>query len=368
MGSSGVIRVLFAGGGTGGHLYPAIALAQEFEKRMKTEIMFIGTSYGIESKVLPQTSYIFKKIWMRGLQRKISFSNLMFPLRLLVSLLQCAFYLLRFRPHVVVGTGGYVSGPALMMGLAFGIPTVIQEQNSYPGLVNRVLGNRVNQVHLTYEASESHFKKQKNVFVSGNPSRGEISKLDKTAALKKFQLNMNKTTLLIFGGSQGAYAINRQVLESLESLMKLKDLQILWASGAKDLSDIKTRCEKFQERVRALAFIEDMGAAYAAADLVLCRAGASALAEIAICGLPAILIPYPYAAAGHQEFNARTMEQVGAAIMILEKNLNAETLTQTVAELLDDPQKRTAMSAAALKLARPHAARDIMDKIATLIQ
>ncbi|MFQ5770068.1 MAG: glycosyltransferase, partial [bacterium] len=282
MAAAGTIKVLIAGGGTGGHLYPGIALAQEFQKRRQTKIMFLGTSHGIEQKVVPQTPYEFKKIWMRGLQRKMAFSNVIFPIRLFVSLAQCAYLILRFKPDVIIGTGGYVSGPALMMGLAFAIPTVIQEQNSFPGLVNRLLGNWVKQVHLTYEASLTYFKRQEDIFISGNPVRGEVNKMDKNLALQKLHLHADKTTLFIFGGSQGAHAINQQVLHSLPALLQLTDLQILWATGAADFELVQSSCQSIKDRVKIYAYIEDMASAYAAADMVLCRAGASTLSEIAL--------------------------------------------------------------------------------------
>ncbi len=361
------IKVILAGGGTGGHLYPGIALAQEFQKRSITKIMFIGTSYGIENKVLPETSYQFKKIWMRGLQRKMSLTNILFPIRLLVSLFQCTGLILSFRPDVIIGTGGYVSGPALIMGIVLGIPTVIQEQNSFPGLVNRLLGARVKQVHLSYEASLPFFKKQPNVFVSGNPVRGEFNKIEKLAALQKFNLSTGKTTLFIFGGSQGAHAINQAILQSMNRLLEISDLQILWATGPADYQMVESSCQANRERIIILPYIEDMASAYATSDIVLSRAGASTLSEIAICGIPAILVPYPYSAAGHQEFNAKTMEKAGAARLIFEYNLKDDILVQTISELINHSEKREAMSQAARELAKPNATVDIVDKIELLM-
>lgn len=361
------LRIVIAGGGTGGHLYPGIALAQEFETKWQAKIMFIGTSYGIENKVLPAYPYKFKKIWMRGLHRKLSVANLLFPVRLLVSIAQCALIFTIFRPNVIIGTGGYVSGPALMAGLLFGVPTIIQEQNSYPGLVNRLLGRRVKQVHVTFDDSLPYFRGQKDIHLSGNPVRGAFATVQKQAGLKKFGLRENRTTLFVFGGSQGAQAINSAVLENLERLLAHEDLQVLWATGESDFEHIKTRCEMLGDRVRVLPFIDDMASAYAAADLVLCRAGASTLSEIAVCGLPAILIPYPFAAAGHQEFNARSIEKAGAAAVLLEKNLTGENLVAAISELLEDAQKRHSMAAAALVIARPKATQEIAAKIVGII-
>ncbi|NIR49465.1 undecaprenyldiphospho-muramoylpentapeptide beta-N-acetylglucosaminyltransferase [candidate division KSB1 bacterium] len=361
------IKIIIAGGGTGGHLYPGIALAQEFQKRRKAEIMFIGTAYGIESRVLPKLPYGFKKIWMRGLQRKLSIGNMLFPLRLMVSIFQCAYLILTFRPNVVIGTGGYVSGPALMTAIVLGVPTVIQEQNSYPGLVNRLLGNRVKQMHLTYEETLKYFKKQANIYVSGNPVRSALGGQDKQMAMKKFNLQENKTTLFIFGGSQGARAINQKVMSCVDRLMSLNDLQILWATGSYDFDVIESECRRYAEDISIQPFIEDMPSAYAAADFVLCRAGASTLSEITACGLPAILVPYPYSTAGHQEFNARTLEKAGAAFVILEQSLVESVLIEAISELLTNPEKRKAMSQAACKLSKPKAAAEIVGKIETLL-
>jgi UDP-N-acetylglucosamine--N-acetylmuramyl-(pentapeptide) pyrophosphoryl-undecaprenol N-acetylglucosamine transferase len=360
--------VLIAGGGTGGHLYPAIALAQEFERRGRpAEIMFIGTSYGIENKVLPKMNYRFKKIWMRGLQRRLSPGNFLFPLRLLASVFQCAATIVSFRPQVVIGAGGYVSAPALMAALIFGVPTVIQEQNSYPGLVNRFLGKWVKQVHVTYEASLPYFKNP-NTFVSGNPVRGEFNKISRGAAAKKFHLDENKITLLIFGGSQGARAINERVLNGVQRLLQISNLQILWATGPNEYETIMEKCKGIDGRAVILPYIDDMAAAYAIADIALCRAGASTLAEIAICGLPAILVPYPYAAAGHQDFNARTLAEAGAAVVIFERDFTPETLVENVSALIGDREKRARMAAAARRLGRPDAAQNIVDKIFEIIQ
>ncbi|MFQ5708049.1 MAG: undecaprenyldiphospho-muramoylpentapeptide beta-N-acetylglucosaminyltransferase [bacterium] len=361
------INVILAGGGTGGHLYPAIALAEEMQKRWPVQITFIGTSYGIEAQVLPKTAYGFRRIWMRGLRRKVSFGNLLFPVRFLVSLIQCSLIMLTTRPKVIIGTGGYVSGPPLVMGLILGIPTVIQEQNSYPGMVNRLLGRWVDQVHVSYEVSRSYFKNQPNTYVSGNPVRGDFKKADRKAALEKFNLKPGKTTLFIFGGSQGAHAINQVVLDSLGRLLHHPALQILWATGRPDFEEISSRATPFADKISVQSYIDDMVSAYAAADFVVCRSGASALSEIAVCGLPSILIPYPYAAGGHQQFNAQAMEQAGAAILIPEKELAPELFAEKVLQLTSSPEKRAKMRAAALNVAKPTAARDIVDKVQILL-
>lgn len=360
------LKFIFAGGGTGGHLYPAIALAQELEKSGCSEIIFIGTSYGIENKILPNYNFQFKRIWMRGLQRKITLTNLLFPIRLIVSIMQSVVITLSFKPDAIIGTGGYVSGPALLAGLLLGTPTVIQEQNSYPGLVNRLLGKKVKQVHIAFEDSAKYFQGQKNIKLSGNPVRN-LSSTDKSSARNKFNFDKDLPVLLVFGGSQGARAINNAVLASLEELSRNK-LQILWATGQTEFDSIATQCEKYKANVHVLPYLEDMASAYAAADFVLCRAGASTLSEIAICGLPSILVPYPFAAANHQAFNARSFEKSGAAIVLPEKNLNQETLTDAVMGFLNNPNKKHLLSKAALKNAKPDATKEIIKDMFSLIK
>jgi len=354
------VTILLAGGGTGGHLYPAIALAQEFQRRRDADIVFVGTSYGIENRVLPTYPYVFKKIAIRGLQRKLSLANLLFPFRLLLSLLQCGLIVARHRPAVIIGTGGYVSGPALMVGIVFNVPTVIQEQNSYPGLVNRLLGKRVNQVHVTFKESMKYFRGQKAIYLSGNPVRGEFNTKTPQQARQVFGLAADKTTLFIFGGSQGAHAINQLMLQCLAELLRNPDLQILWAAGSHDFEETQKAVQAHAGRVSVREYIDDMPSAYAAADLAICRSGASTLSEIAICGLPAILIPLPHSAAGHQEYNARTVADAGAAVMLLEDTLSKDTLMAEIEQLLRDPDKLRAMSAAQRRLARPQAAHDIV--------
>ncbi|MFQ5639533.1 MAG: undecaprenyldiphospho-muramoylpentapeptide beta-N-acetylglucosaminyltransferase [bacterium] len=362
------IRIVIAGGGTGGHLYPGISLAEEIQKRGQSEIMFVGTSYGIENQVLPDLPYTFKKVWIRGLQRKLTLANILFPLRLFVSVIQSGYFFSKFKPQAVIGTGGYVSGPALLAALILRIPTIIQEQNSYPGLVNRTLGKWVDQIHVTYEDSLNYFKKYKKAFISGNPIRGELGNRNKISALQTFRLQKNKITLFIFGGSQGAHAINSVVLNCLEKALAIGELQILWATGNRDYERINRTCQNYEHRVSVHPFIYDMPSAYAVADFVVCRAGASTLSEITACGLPSILIPYPYATAGHQDFNAKSLEKAGAAWTVYEENLSESLLIEKITTLVSDSQQRESMARAARKLGKPEAAATIVDAIETLIE
>lgn len=355
------LHVVFAAGGTGGHLYPAIALAEAFQRRaINFSCAFIGTKYGLEARVVPALGYPLRCIWMRGLLRKLSPANLLFPLRLLVATIQCRQFYGRFRPHVVVGTGGYVSGPALLAARWCNIRHVVQEQNSFPGLVTRRLGRRADAVFLTFEESRKFFPPSPTVRVVGNPVRGSLQRGDREEALRKWQLQQEATTLLVFGGSQGAQRINQTMLQILPALRQRQPLQILWVTGPAGFVELQAQCQG-TPGLRLLPYIEDMSLAYAAADFVVCRSGATTLAELALCGLPSILIPFPFATADHQTLNAAATQRKGAAIMIAEKDLTAEVLLEKIIELADSLQRRQQMAKAARSLAKPRAADDIVD-------
>ena len=354
-------RAVFAGGGTGGHLYPAIALAEAFQNRpIKFSCVFIGTSYGIENKVLPPLGYRLHLVWMRGLQRKLSPANLLFPARLLVSALQCYRLFVKFKPHVVIGTGGYVSAPALLAARWRNVPHLVQEQNSFPGLATRRFSKHADVVFLTFEESRKFFRPTANVKVVGNPVRASLQQGSRDEAIKKWNLRRDATTMLVFGGSQGARRINQIILEILPKLSEKPGLHILWATGSAGFAEIQEKC-KDQSSVRVLPYIEQMSLAYAAADFVICRAGATTLAELALCGLPSILIPFPFATADHQTFNAAAVQRAGASVMISEKDLTADKLLACLREIIDSPQRRCEMAEAARSLAKPRAAEEIVD-------
>ncbi len=361
------LRIVIAGGGTGGHLLPGLALAEEIRRRWPSQIVFVGTRRGIEARLLPKLGWPLHYLWIRGLRRRLSPDLLLFPIRLLVSVAQCAGLYRRFKPDAVIGTGGYVSGPALLSALMMGIPTIIQEQNSYPGLVNRMLARYVRQVHLSFPGSEKFFRKKEHIWVSGNPVRIAGSSSTPAASRESFGLSAERPTLLVFGGSQGAHAINRVVLEALPELLESTDLQVIWATGPAEAEKVQAATEAWRERVAVFSFIDRMPDAYRAADLVIARAGASTVAEITCSGLPAILIPYPYAAAGHQEQNARALAEAGAAWMILEKDLTATRLIEAVRALMESESRRREMAEVARRLARPEAARTIVDHLAELL-
>jgi UDP-N-acetylglucosamine--N-acetylmuramyl-(pentapeptide) pyrophosphoryl-undecaprenol N-acetylglucosamine transferase len=361
-------KLIFAGGGTGGHLFPAIALAEEFKRRKpETEIIFLGTKKGLEKKMIPQKNFKLELISIKGLTRKLSPSLFTFPWFVLKSLIEANRILKKERADLIIGTGGYVSFPAVVAAKLRDLPILIQEQNSYPGISTRFLSFFAQTVCLTYESSRKFFLQKRKLRVLGNPVRKEIMEKDKNSALTFFNLEKNKKTLLIFGGSQGSHRINQVIKGCLDILEKRNDIQLLWQTGEKDFEEVKEFSQTRNLKIVVLPFIENMSFAYASCDLVISRAGALTLAEISLCGKPAILIPYPYAAADHQRANALEFEKKGAAVIILDKELTGERLSQTISLLLDDSNRLKQMSQTSKTLSHPEATAEIANEMEKLL-
>jgi UDP-N-acetylglucosamine--N-acetylmuramyl-(pentapeptide) pyrophosphoryl-undecaprenol N-acetylglucosamine transferase len=361
------VTMVFVGGGTGGHLFPAIAIAEEV-KRMKpgARISFVGTKNRIEGRVVPERGYAFDTIWISGFTRSLALKNLLFPLKVLVSLMQSFFLLRRRRPSVVVGTGGFVTGPVVFMASLMGIPTLIQEQNSYPGVTTRLLAGRVREVHLTFEGTKRYLRAGVNAWVSGNPVRQSIGTTARAEGLREFSLSAEKPALLVLGGSLGAASINRAVENNLAALMDL-GIQIVWQTGTADYERCAASASAWSASVRLQKFIERMEYAYAAADLALCRAGATTVAELTLAGIPSILVPYPHAAADHQTENARALVNGGAAVLIRDADIG-EKIVGAIQSLVGDPRKRKAMGEQARALAHPRASTTIASAAIALAQ
>jgi UDP-N-acetylglucosamine--N-acetylmuramyl-(pentapeptide) pyrophosphoryl-undecaprenol N-acetylglucosamine transferase len=357
-------KVILAGGGTGGHLFPALAIAEELKKkRPQTEVVFMGTRRGIESKLIPQAGYRLIFLDVRGFQRRLGYKNLLFFYHLLKSLMQAKRILKQENPDVVVGTGGYVSGPPLSCAKWLKIPILIQEQNSFPGVTTRRLASRADKVFLAYAESKKYFKRQDNLELVGNPIRSTFGKIDQSQARRELGLTSDRKTVLILGGSQDASAINENILKGVSSLAQQDQTALLWQTGQKDFHRIGDVISTKSQMISLHPFIQKMDCAYAASDLVISRAGALTLAEIAACGKPSILIPYPYAAADHQRHNAQVLVNAGAAEMILERDLGGTNLLNRAVELLKDGSKLERMSHNSRKLARPDALEKITTKI-----
>ncbi len=353
------MKILFAGGGTGGHIYPALAVAREIMNREpETEVLFLGGTKGIERKIVSDAGYTFEAIPVSGLPRKISLSMLGFSWKLMVSIVISRQVLKRFRPAVVMATGGYVSGPPIVAALSLGLPTVIQEQNSYPGITNRKLGQFADIVFLGFQDAVPFFKRKTETIVTGNPVRETICTGRRDESAREFGLDPSLKTVLMFGGSQGSAAINHAASGAVESIAA-QNIQVLWQTGELEYDTWKSFDGRCEGRIRVLPYIGGMEHAYAAADCVVARSGAMSIAEITVCGLPAVFIPLPTAAANHQEFNARSLVTAGAAAMILERNLTSSQLEQEIIRILSSQKCLTSMSKASKALGRHDATKCI---------
>ncbi|HEY4057329.1 MAG TPA: undecaprenyldiphospho-muramoylpentapeptide beta-N-acetylglucosaminyltransferase [Kofleriaceae bacterium] len=351
------MRLLIAGGGTGGHLFPGVAIAEELRARdPSAEIQFVGTARGIEARVLPDLGWKLALIEVSGLKTVGAMGAIRGLFRLPRALLQARRVVKQFEPDAVIGVGGYASGPVVLMARLAGIPTAICEQNSIPGLTNKILGRLVRAVFLSFAESKRFFKPKK-IVMSGNPVRRDLLQ-----RLQAVTPTVNPTTtVLVSGGSLGAVAVNELASTALASLAKTTSLQIIHQTGEKDLEATKTRYADAGITAECSAFIKDMASAYQRADLVIGRAGATTVAELAIAGKPAVFIPYPFAADNHQELNAREMADAGAALMFKQSELTADKLAAALAPLITNPTKRSEMGAAMKALAKPGAASAVVD-------
>jgi UDP-N-acetylglucosamine--N-acetylmuramyl-(pentapeptide) pyrophosphoryl-undecaprenol N-acetylglucosamine transferase len=360
------MRILIAGGGTGGHLFPALAIAEELCRQDPgVKILFIGSDRGLEQQMVPRAGFTFAPIRLRGWSRRLNPKTILFPFFLFLGLLQSYFIVRRFRPHAVVGTGGYVSGPAVIWSVMMGLPTLIQEQNSLPGLTTRVLSGHVDEVHLSFAQSRRYFRRRDRLRISGNPLRGSVGCIDRSQACRAFSLDPDRHTVLITGGSQGAHSINLAVANAWNQLTD-EGVQVIWQTGTQDMEPMRQRFADKGCPAVIIDFIEDMSLAYGAADVVVCRAGATTVAEVAACGLPAILVPYPFATADHQRLNALAMVRSGAAEMVLNGELKEGRLIEVLLSLLKDRSKRQAMAENSKRLGRPQAAATLARAIRRL--
>lgn len=355
-------RFLFAGGGTGGHLFPAVAVAEKIRlMKPEAEIIFFGTKSKIEGRVVPQLGFQFKPIWIKGFARKFAFENFLFPVKLLVSVFQSMFYCLMFRPKVAIGSGGYVAGPALFAANLFGAKIILLEQNSYPGVTTKLLERFAQEIHISYENSKKYFKRNKPLFVTGNPVRNLHSFLSKKAAQEKLQLSSNKKTLLLLGGSLGARKLNQVMATALQLLLE-NDLQIIWQTGSHYYNQYK---HLQSENCKVIAFVEDMQLVYSACDAVISRAGATTLAEITSFGLASLLIPSPNVAENHQYYNAKSLVDANAAILLEEKNIEENFVTEILSLMKNEDQLKT-IRINAKAMGKPNAAEEIANRALSL--
>ena len=362
-------RVLFAGGGTGGHLYPALALAAALQKeKPEAEVHFVGARRGVEARVLPNEKQPHTLLPFEPLRRDRVWQNWRLVPALLNSLRGLRRLFGEFRPQLVVGTGGYASAPACLYAVAHGIPVAVQEQNSHAGLTTRALARWARQVHLGFPEARRDLKpgKQTEITTLGNPIRPPDPAIDRYAARAAFGLQADSKVVLVVGGSQGSRAINEVLLRALQPVA---GIEVLWVTGPAHIESINSRLpEHARSFVRTIGYINDMPRALAAADVAISRAGAMATAELLAWGIPALLIPLPTAAADHQTHNARALAEAGAAVMLVERTLTPEQLWQELLRITGDAATRNRMAAAARERARPQAARDIARRLTELLE
>ena len=360
------MRIVFSGGGTGGHIFPAVAVAQEVLRRHPdTEILFIGAQGKMEMTKVPKAGFEIKGLWISGFHRKLSLQNLLFPLKLLWSLISAFFILRRFRPDAAAGFGGYASGAALFMATLMKTPTLIQEQNSYPGITNKILANRVSRIAIAYDKAQQFFPKARTL-LTGNPIRSQLQHLaTKAEGISHFSLDPNKKTVLIIGGSLGARTLNRGLRVNYDLLDKLTDVQFIWQCGQLYIDEYKSCPSAQLPHVHIMAFIEDMRMAYAAADIVISRAGALSVSELCAQEKATILVPSPNVAEDHQTKNAMALVEKDAAIMIEDKNFS-ESFLGVVDHLMSNPEHRTRLEQNIVALAHPKAVELIADELIKL--
>jgi UDP-N-acetylglucosamine--N-acetylmuramyl-(pentapeptide) pyrophosphoryl-undecaprenol N-acetylglucosamine transferase len=357
------LRVIIAGGGTGGHLFPAVAIAREIAKRYEAaDIRFVTGQRKMESDILTRLGFHHQSIHVEGIKGRGWKKGFMVLIKLPYSVFQSISILKRFSPHFVIGVGGYSSGPVCLAARLMGIPTGIHEQNSFPGLTNRLLCRIVDKVFVSFEQSRQHFRGG-TLYLTGNPVREEL------LAEKTVPLNGEQFTVLVVGGSLGARAVNRAFVAALEILReKGKDPAVIHQSGETDYARVVEAYERRGLKGKIIPFIEDMAEAYQQADLVVSRAGATTVSELAALGKPSLLIPYPFAANRHQETNALMLVQVGGAEMLLEQDLSGESLAVLLMKYMDKRSVLEEMGRQAAKVGRRDAAKVIVDHLEAMIR
>lgn len=362
-------RLIISGGGTGGHIFPALAIANEFKSRYAdAEILFVGAEGRMEMTRVPDAGYKIVGLWISGLQRKITLSNLLFPFKLVSSYFKARNIIKRFKPHAVIGTGGYASGPMLLASTRNNIPSLIQEQNSYAGLTNKQVADKVQRICVAYNGMDKYFPKEK-IILTGNPVRKDIIDLEskKESAISHFGFTNKEKTLLIVGGSLGARTINESVLEGIDKLID-SQVQVIWQTGRAYFESVKAQVEsKDLRRIRIYDFLKQMDLAYAASDVVISRAGALAISELCLAKRPSILVPSPNVAEDHQTKNALTLVNTQAARMITDAEAKSTLIDETLKLIYDEPQCE-ALRHNIAKLGKPKATEEIVNEIEKLIE
>lgn len=362
-------RIIISGGGTGGHIFPAIAIADCLKKRFpQAEILFIGAKNRMEMDRVPKAGYPIEGLWISGFKRELSLDNLSFPFKLISSMINARKILKRFRPDVVIGVGGFASGPTMKTAASMNIPIVIQEQNSYPGITNKIVAKKASKICVAYDNMEQWFPKDK-VVLTGNPLRNNIVPMNdrRDEGVKFFGLDPEKKTILLVGGSQGALGINKGISAQL-AMFKENDYQLIWQTGKYYYDQAVKEVEEngLQDRIKCTVFIDRMDLAYAAADVVISRAGAMSISELSLLNKAVVFVPLPTAAEDHQTKNAMSLVNANAA-MIVKNSETEKELLPVAFDLLGNVDKQNEMKDNIAKFAKPNAAEDIVDQIEMIL-
>ncbi len=358
-------RLIVSGGGTGGHVFPAIAIADAFKRRHPdAEILFVGAKGKMEMERVPQAGYPIEGLWISGFKRELSLDNLSFPFKLISSLCKARGILKRFKPDVVVGVGGFASGPTMRKATSLGIPVVIQEQNSFPGVTNKIVAPKAAKICVAYENMERWFPAEK-IVMTGNPLRNNVVSVEgkHDEGARFFGLDLQKPIILLVGGSQGALGVNKGVSAKL-AMFKDVDYQLIWQTGKHYVEQAKKEIADLglEDKVKPIVFIDKMDLAYACANVVVSRAGAMSISELSLVAKAVVFVPLPTAAEDHQTKNAQSLVDKNAAIMV-KNDETQEKLLPTVFDLLKDKEKICEMQKNIAKFARPNAAEDIVNEI-----
>jgi len=365
------LKILISGGGTGGHIYPGISLAREFKARdNENDILFVGTNRGLETKIIPHEGFEIKTINARGIERKLCLNSIKAVFIFFISLVQSFKILKKYQPDCVIGTGGYVSGSVVLMASFLRIPIFIHEQNAIPGITNKLLSCFAIKTFISFKQSGKYFKYKERLFFSGNPIRlWKINQITEDN-YRKFRLNSSKKTILVIGGSKGAATINSAVINGIKLLQEnfRNEWQVLLVSGEEDYNTVNSHISIDDSYLRVMPYIYEMSTAYRIADIIICRAGATTLAEVSAYGIPSIIIPYPFATDNHQEVNARIFEKNGAAMVILDKELTGKKLASVLSFVIDNDNQLNIMAEKSKNIGRTDAAEKIINEILNHLQ
>jgi UDP-N-acetylglucosamine--N-acetylmuramyl-(pentapeptide) pyrophosphoryl-undecaprenol N-acetylglucosamine transferase len=367
------LRAILTGGGTGGHIYPAVSIAREIQKRYKNaEIIFVGTEKGLESKIIPKEGFKLKTIKVRGFERKLTLKNLVAVKEAAFSITSVRKIIKDFKPDIVIGTGGYVCGTVMLTASLMGIPTVIHESNAFAGMTNKILFRFVDKIALNFEEAAKYFKNPKKVIVTGNPIRSDIFDITKHQGRIELNFEEKMPLVLVTGGSRGARRINQSILSLAEDCSMSGRYQLLHVTGDTQYEAV---LQSYKDRkisidstnIKVVPYLHNMPYALAASDIIISRCGAMTLSEITALGKPSILIPFPHAADNHQEYNGRALEKKGAAVVIVERDITEERLKNTVLELLNNKEKLEHMALNSKQLGIKNATEKIGDIISELL-